>query len=140
MIILTATMHPGGDAARAYELLHATIENRTKIEDALGTDRYVAHVLSRPNRFISVSGYEADVEIRSHKRSAGPAALIAAVLESSTIEALPEARRWARIIITDAADFEQRLRARGSEAIVTISKNELAELREKAWKYEELCK
>lgn len=125
MIILTATMHPHGNPAQAYELLHATIENRTRIEDFdprggidQATERYLAHVLSRPNRWIGVSGYEADVEVKGHRRADGPAPLIRSVLHAAVNEdgssgfVLPEARRLARVTIEDAAAFEQRLRAR----------------------------
>lgn len=120
MIILTATMWPGGNQERSYELLHATIENRTRLEDDLkaNADRYMAHVCSRPNRWLGVSGYEADVEVRNHKRSDGPAVLLMSVLNAAnSVDVnkgtfMPEARQLARVTIKDAADFERRLRAR----------------------------
>lgn len=147
MIILSATMWPGGNSKRSYELLHATIDNRTPLEDyMIGGDRYFAHVCSRPNRYLAVSGYEADVEVRGHKRSDGPAALIMTVLNTANSTdanrgtILPEGRQLARVTIEDAAGFEHRLAARANGAVTTISKKELEELREKAWKYEELCK
>lgn len=115
MITLKATMWPLGNEAQAYELVHATIENRTRIYDSVGDDdRFMAHVCSRPNRWLGVSGYEADVEVRHFKRSDGPAALIIAVLGAAyqTDNKLPETQCLSRVTIEDAADFERRLRAR----------------------------
>lgn len=114
MIILTATMHPHGDATRRYELLHATIENRT--EDCDMAERYFAHVLSRPNKYIGISGFEADVEVKGHRRSDGLTPLVIAVLNNAnSIDVMqgtiiPETRQITRVTIEDASDFERRLR------------------------------
>lgn len=113
MIILTATMHPLGNSAQAYPLLEATITNRTRTEDLVGTvDRYMAHVCARPNKWLGVSGYEADVEVRGHKRSDGVVPVILAVLNAAngSERSFPEAQRLNRVTIEDAADFERRLR------------------------------
>lgn len=113
MIVLTANMWPRGDARMSYELLHAVIDNRTGPEDG-ANERYAAHVLSRPQKYLNIVGYEADVEVKGHRRSDGPASLILAVLhEANGFErTLPDARLLSRITIEDAAAFEQRLRER----------------------------
>lgn len=111
MIILSATMHPHGDASRAYELLHATIDNRTRLEDEGRGDRYMALVCARPNRFLKVSGYEADVQVKEHRPADGPTALIVAVLNAARgSELCPPAQLIARTTLEDAAAFERRLR------------------------------
>lgn len=114
MINVVATMWPRGNAAEAYELLHATISNRSELDDA--NESYMAYVLARPNVWMGIGGYEADVEVKDHKRAAGFAPLLMSVLNAAHVTvapiALPPARALARMTIQDAADFERRLKAR----------------------------
>lgn len=122
MIIVSASVWPGGSEAQAYELLCATISNRSSPGDRL--ESYHAHVLARPNKFFGVIGYEADIEIKDHKRTDGFAPLVCAVLGQAAGPCpaasnqniaglvLPSARTLAKVTIADAAAFEQRLRER----------------------------
>jgi len=115
MIIVTATMWPRGHAAQSYELLHATISNRTSPGDV--ADSYMAHVVARPNKIIGVSGYEADVMVPSYRRTDGLAPLLMAVLGSAHAEqdgdGIPQARLMARVLLQDAEEFEKIVRYRG---------------------------
>lgn len=122
MIVVNATVWPGGSEAQAYELLCATISNRSTIRDRL--ESYHAHVLSRPNKHFGVIGYEADVEIREHRRADGFAPLLCSILGQAAGQCpsasnqniagvvLPSARTLTKVTIEDAAAFERRLRER----------------------------
>lgn len=117
MIVVTATMWPLGSQAQSYEMLTTTITNTTA--DELATrDSYSAHVISRPNKFLGIEGYEADVEVRDHERSRGLTPLFMAILgaahqtDSSKGVILPAANTLARMTIQEIAEFEDRLKGR----------------------------
>ena len=115
MIIVTATCWPGGNAAGSYELLHATITNRSSPEDK--TDSYMAHVLARPDYSRGLNGYEADVEVKGHKFADGFAPLLMSVLNGAhgsdgRAIVLPSARARARVDLMTAVEFEKVLRGR----------------------------
>lgn len=115
MIILTATMWPRGVAAASYELLHASISNQ---DDG----NYLAHVLSRPNSYIGVTGFEADVQVHNHKHHTGPVPLLIATLATAYDDKIlyrgpgeqvvPAGRLLARAELRNAAQFEEALRGR----------------------------
>lgn len=116
MIVVQATMWPRGNQAQSYELLHASINNKTELGDE--EESYFAHVLSRPKPFGGILGYEADVEVRGHKPQDGFAPLLMAVLgaaystdqDASII--IPPARLIARLNLEDLAEFNKRITAR----------------------------
>lgn len=118
MIIVTATMWPGGDASGSYELMHATLTNRSSPRDR--TESYMAHLLLRPNASRGLPGYEADVEVKEHRYENGFVPLLTSVLmaadggtrSSVTGTNMPTARTLARVDLVTAQQFEGMLRGR----------------------------
>jgi hypothetical protein len=89
MIIVQAHMIPNGDEARRYELLHASIQNRTSVEPM---DWYTATVIARPYAELGTPGFEADVKIQGVDRRAGFVPLLASVLNTALINVEPNLR------------------------------------------------
>lgn len=115
MILVTATMWPGGNLAGSYEILHATITNRTSVEDR--GERYVSHVIARPAPTLGISGYEADVETRGHKSQDGFAPLLMSVLAAAHAPNdrglfLPPSRALSRLDLVTTTEFEAVIRSR----------------------------
>lgn len=75
MIIVKATMYPGGGVRQSYEVLHASVTNIGQDENG---DKYSAHVTQRP--WTAGPGFEADVEVRAHRYEHGFAPLFCAIL------------------------------------------------------------
>lgn len=116
MILVTAHMWPGGNAGAAYELMNATITNNGGGSSTAAGDSYFAHVLARPAPHIGCEGYEADVEVRDHKRERGLAPLLISVLaaahDSGDAMSAPPSRTLARLVLKDIDAFNEQLKGR----------------------------
>lgn len=116
MIIVSANVWPGGSQAEAYELLHASISNQGP--SSTGGESFIAHVLSRPNKYTGVEGFEADVEVSGHRHSAGFAPLLMSILAAAWSTdpdkgiMIPPSRALARLTLTDVHEFTQLLKGR----------------------------
>ena len=116
MIIVTATCWPGGNAAGSYELLHASLTNRSSPGDR--TETYMSHVLARPDNSRGVAGYEADVETKGHHFEWGFATLLTSVLSAADGgkdvqhfgTKTPTSRTLARVDLVSPDQFEKMLR------------------------------
>lgn len=113
MIVLTAQMWPQGNEGRAYELLNMTISNQGTSETG---DSYFSHVLMRPAPHIGIFGYEADVEVKDHKRENGLAPLLIAVLAAAATDKndlhVPPSRTMERLVLQDVEQFALKLKGR----------------------------
>lgn len=117
MIEVSARMHPHGDAAKTYELLHATITNKTTPQDR--GDRYFAHVVARPSAALGIPGYDADVLVTGHDRQSGLTPLLMAVLNAAHASPadrrgvpMPPAQVLGRLTLADVTAFERSLVSR----------------------------
>lgn len=113
MIIVTATLWPGGQPMEAKELLHASISNTTSEGDP--TESYSAHVTARPHAFLGVEGFDADVEVINHVRKEGIVPLLMSVLEAAYAkpqQLYPQHRTLARLTLTEVHEFDAILRGR----------------------------
>jgi hypothetical protein len=107
MIIVTATLWPGGQAMEAKELLHASISNVTSEGDQV--ESYSAHVTARPHLFLGVEGFDADVEVTNHIRSDGIVPLLMSVLEAGLAnpnQLYPQHRTLARLTLREVHEFD----------------------------------
>lgn len=112
MIILTAVMHPMGDASRAYEVLHGTLTNKGL--DYRG-DKYAATIIARPRRGQGIEGFEADVTVEGYNRSLGLAPLLSSILGRVApipVNDEPDIRVDARLTLRELDAFDARLRGR----------------------------
>lgn len=113
MIILSATMWPGGNASGSYELFHGTITNQGASDG--GGDAYMAHVLARPHTALRTPGFEADVEVKNHHREYGFVPLLDSIIQAvrhGDGYVTGASRVLARLTIEDAASFEKIIRGR----------------------------
>lgn len=114
MIVFTATLWPGGQATESKELLHATISNTSSSAETT-VDSYTAHVTARPNRFMGVEGFDADVEVTEHVRADGIVPLIVSVLDAARCkqdQIYPPHRTLQRLSLREVHEFDEILKGR----------------------------
>lgn len=113
MIIVTAVIYPGGNAAESYEVLHGTVTN-TRADDANG-DSYAAHFLQRPHAQEGLEGFEADVAVDGFHRPLGLTPLLGSIFYAIAplpLDFEPQVRVDARLTLKELDEFDARLRGR----------------------------
>lgn len=111
MLIITATMHPGGSPAGSYEVMTGTVTNAGSVNGS--TDEYAAHFLHRPNDRRGIEGWEADVAVQGYNSRLGLTPLLGAIfnaIDPVPLDFEPDVTLQRKLLLKEMDDFDKRLR------------------------------